>query len=232
MRSHRHVRVSAPLGREGRYPPSWQAPPAGAMASALSPADSPPPTAALRARLQEQPSERCRVGARTWYTLPQSSAMFASVDCEWPSRVRRLRNTSRAHSCHRARFITPAKAGGRPYGGTARTTTTALRRYPSGSRTLGRRQIRTFTTPAMADKYAVSPDHSDNDAAGVMRCCTALAGALALPCPACYRRLRVTWVTPLGLFMASIWKRSSSASKPSQSRSPRPSTMGTTTMCR
>jgi len=49
---------------------------------------------------------------------------------------------------------------------------------------------------------------------------------------ACYRRLRVTWVTPPGLFTASIWKRSSSASSPSQSRSPRPSTMGTTTMCR
>ena len=47
----------------------------------------------------------------------------------------------------------------------------------------------------------------------------------------CYRRLRVTWVTPLGLFTASIWKRSSSASSPSQSRSPRPSTIGTTTMC-
>ena len=53
----------------------------------------------------------------------------------------------------------------------------------------------------------------------------------ALPCSGCYRRLRVTWVTPLGLFTASIWKRSSSASSPSQSRSPRPSTMGTTTMC-
>ena len=48
---------------------------------------------------------------------------------------------------------------------------------------------------------------------------------------ACYRRLRVTWVTPLGLLAASMWKRSSSASSPSQSRSPRPSTMGTTTMC-
>jgi len=47
------------------------------------------------------------------------------------------------------------------------------------------------------------------------------------------RRLRVTWVTwvtPLGLFTASIWKWSSSASSPSQSRSPRPSTMGTMTM--
>ena len=48
----------------------------------------------------------------------------------------------------------------------------------------------------------------------------------------CYRRLRVTWVTPLGLLTASIWKPSSSASRPSQSRSPRPSTIGTTTMCR
>ena len=47
----------------------------------------------------------------------------------------------------------------------------------------------------------------------------------------CYRRLRVRWVTPLGLFTASIWKRSSSASSPSHSRSPRPSTIGTTTMC-
>jgi hypothetical protein len=45
------------------------------------------------------------------------------------------------------------------------------------------------------------------------------------------RRLRVRWVTPLGLFTASIWKRSSSASSPSHSRSPRPSTIGTTTMC-
>ena len=54
-----------------------------------------------------------------------------------------------------------------------------------------------------------------------------------LPCHAagCYRRLRVTWVTPLGLFTASIWNRSSSPSSPSQSRSPRPSTIGTTTMC-
>jgi len=53
------------------------------------------------------------------------------------------------------------------------------------------------------------------------------------PCDAAYyyRRLRVTWVTPLGLFTASIRKRSSSASSPSQSRSPRPSTTGTTTMC-
>ena len=53
-------------------------------------------------------------------------------------------------------------------------------------------------------------------------------------CPGCcdQRRLRVRWVTPLGLFTASIWKWSSSASRPSQSRSPRPSTMGTTTMCR
>jgi hypothetical protein len=46
------------------------------------------------------------------------------------------------------------------------------------------------------------------------------------------RRLRVRWVTPLGLFTASIWKRPSSASSPSQRRSSRPSTMGTTTMCR
>ena len=54
-----------------------------------------------------------------------------------------------------------------------------------------------------------------------------------LPCHAagCYRRLRVTWVTPLGLFTASIRNRSSSPSSPSQSRSPRPSTIGTTTMC-
>src|SRR5215469_16490596 len=37
-----------------------------------------------------------------------------------------------------------------------------------------------------------------------------------------YWRLRVRWVTPLGLFTASIWKRSSTASRPSQSRSPRP----------
>ena len=44
-------------------------------------------------------------------------------------------------------------------------------------------------------------------------------------------RPRVTWVTPLGLFTASIWKLSSCASSLSQSRSPRPSTMGTTTMC-
>ena len=53
-------------------------------------------------------------------------------------------------------------------------------------------------------------------------------------CPAAgrYRRLRVTWVTPLGLFTASMWNRSSSPSRPSQSRSPRPSTIGTTTMCR
>ena len=54
-----------------------------------------------------------------------------------------------------------------------------------------------------------------------------------LPCHAagCYCRLRVTWVTPLGLVTASIWNRSSSPSRPSQSRSPRPSTIGTTTMC-
>jgi len=43
-----------------------------------------------------------------------------------------------------------------------------------------------------------------------------------LPCRAAgrYRRLRVRWVTPLGLFTAWIWKRSSSPSSPSQSRSP------------
>ena len=60
-----------------------------------------------------------------------------------------------------------------------------------------------------------------------------MAEPCLLPCHAagCYRRLRVTWVTPLGLFTASIWKRSSSPSSPSQSRSPRPSTIGTTTMC-
>ena len=46
------------------------------------------------------------------------------------------------------------------------------------------------------------------------------------------RRLNVTWVTPLGLLVASIRKWSSSASSPSHSRSPRPSTMGTTTTCR
>jgi len=32
------------------------------------------------------------------------------------------------------------------------------------------RQIRTFTTSAIVDEYAVPPDHSDGDAAGVMRC--------------------------------------------------------------
>ena len=46
-----------------------------------------------------------------------------------------------------------------------------------------------------------------------------------------YRRVKVRWVTPLGLLTASVWKRSSSASSPSQSASPRPSTMGATTMC-
>jgi len=58
-------------------------------------------------------------------------------------------------------------------------------------------------------------------------------GRRPAPCPAsgCYRRLKVRWVTPLGLFTASIWNRSSSPSSPSQSRSPRPSTIGTTTMC-
>src|SRR5690242_5354678 len=41
-----------------------------------------------------------------------------------------------------------------------------------------------------------------------------------------YWRVKVRWVTPLGLATASIRKRSSSASRPSHSRSPRPSTMG------
>jgi Zinc-binding dehydrogenase len=47
-----------------------------------------------------------------------------------------------------------------------------------------------------------------------------------------YRRVKVRWVTPLGLLTASVRKRRSSPSSPSQSGSPRPSTMGTTTMCR
>ena len=68
-------------------------------------------------------------------------------------------------------------------------------------------------------------DHEVLDGSGRYPC--------LLPCHAagCHRRLRVTWVTPLGLFTASIWNRSSSPSSPSQSRSPRPSTIGTTTMC-
>jgi hypothetical protein len=46
-----------------------------------------------------------------------------------------------------------------------------------------------------------------------------------------YRWVNVTCVTPLGVLTASTSKRSSSPSSPSQSRSPRPRTMGAITMC-
>jgi hypothetical protein len=46
-----------------------------------------------------------------------------------------------------------------------------------------------------------------------------------------YRLVNVTWVTPVGVLTASTSKRSSSPSSPSQSRSPRPRTMGVITMC-
>jgi hypothetical protein len=52
------------------------------------------------------------------------------------------------------------------------------------------------------------------------------------PCSTTYRRVKVRWVTPLGALTDSTSKRSSSRSNPSQSRSPRPRTIGTTTMCR
>jgi hypothetical protein len=42
------------------------------------------------------------------------------------------------------------------------------RTQPMGVRTAA--DIRTFTTSAIVDGYAVPPDHSDGDAAGVMRC--------------------------------------------------------------
>ena len=80
-----------------------------------------------------------------------------------------------------------------------------------------------FTPPP---RSPAANDHEVLTGSGRRRC--------LLPCHAagCYRRLRVTWVTPLGLFTASIWNRSSTPSSPSQTPSPRPSTIGTTTICR
>ena len=46
-----------------------------------------------------------------------------------------------------------------------------------------------------------------------------------------YRRVKMRWVTPLGELTDSTSNRCSNASSPSQSRSPRPRTMGTMTMC-
>ena len=49
--------------------------------------------------------------------------------------------------------------------------------------------------------------------------------------PAVSQRLNVTCVTPLGVLTASTSKRSSNPSRPSQSRSPRPRTIGVMTTC-
>ena len=46
-----------------------------------------------------------------------------------------------------------------------------------------------------------------------------------------YRRENVMCVMPLGLLTTSIAKRSSSPSRPSHSRTPRPRTIGAITMC-
>ena len=58
------------------------------------------------------------------------------------------------------------------------------------------------------------------------------------PCPgvtamrAARHRVNVRWVTPLGVVTASTWYFCSKASRPSHSRTPRPSRIGTCTTCR